>query len=346
MILVFEEKEIREKFEREIKDASIYHKEEAEYWGGEEYSRKIMLPFYRNIFRKNVAQRAIEYEHVILDCDPYITSEKCPIIYITNIVGGNNEAFGQLFVKYAGSVEATMEEAKKRMQAWLAEYGEGRREVDFYQDFLEVSITRMPKKIRIVGMERANGTYVAVVITDFHEEMTENIKQSINDIENAGYVVFVDDDVNSGYFNFFDNYYNLLEADSMESFLDVCKTLKERNERVIYEIKLLDDIMKNDLNEWKHHIQENISFNHMKDSANDNYNKIPDGVIEIHGKEVSEEIQLCSLGIEAGAHDVVLLKKVLVYLQEQITKYDSDILVKMYFKNEMSLEELLPKNGC
>ena len=60
MILVFDDKKIHEKFEKELKGAFIYHRDDAEVFesgvSSEDYMNRMFIgasiPFYMEIFRK------------------------------------------------------------------------------------------------------------------------------------------------------------------------------------------------------------------------------------------------------------------------------------------------------
>ena len=95
-----------------------------------------------------------------------------------------------------------------------------------YRDFLAVSVSRVPDKLRIIAVERLLGQYVAGVNVDFSEETIPNISQCIKDTEEAGYAVFVDDRVGLGFFNIEDYYYIVLEAESTDKFIDLCNRRK------------------------------------------------------------------------------------------------------------------------
>lgn len=352
MILVFEDKNLYEKFGKEIKGACIYHKADSEVFGAgvssEDYVNRAFIgasiPFYAEIFRKQVARNAVDNDIVLLDCSPRIPEEvkKCPVIYITERTEGNDEEFGQLPVKYAGSVEATMIAAKEKMKYWLDKYGENRSEKDYYRDFLEVSVSRVPDKLRIIAVERLLGQYVAGVNVVFSEETIPNISQCIKDTEEAGYAVFVDDRVGLGFFNIEDYYYTVLEAESTDKFIDLCNSLKEENETLIQELQTIRNAVKENVEAWKTEIYRTIYLKHADDSKGKNYNKIPKGYIKIHYNSAHCELGLEKLGIEAEVDDVVFLSKVLEYLEKELTRLGGNVRVEMYFYQRVNMEDLLP----
>lgn len=351
MILVFEDKNIHDKFEKELKGAYSYHRADAEIFGAdvssEDYVNRMYIgasiPFYKEVFRKHVAQSAIDNEFVILDSGPSIPNEvkKCPVIYITDRTEGNDEEFGQLPVKYAGSVEATMIAATEMMKYWLDKYGENRSEKDYYRDFLEASIARVPEKLRIIAAERIRGEYVAGVIVDFSDDTIKKIKKCIHDTEEAGYKVFVDERVDAEFFNIEDYYYTVIEAESMDSFIEVCNTLEERNDNLIKDINTLRDAVEKNVEDWRMYIYDTIYLKHVDDSKGKNYNKIPDGYIQIYYNSAYCELQLEELGIEVEVDDVVYLKKVLEYIEKELTKIGGDVRVEMYFYGDEKMEDLL-----
>ena len=249
MILVFKEKSIREKFEKELKGACIYRRLDSEIFGAgvssEDYMNRMFIGasilFYKEVYRKQVAQNAMDIEIVILDSGPSIPDEvnKCPVIYITDLTEGNDEEFGQLPVKYTGSVGGTLQVAREMITYWLNKYGEGRSERDFYQDFYEESIKRVPKQLRVIAAERVYGEFVAGVNVEFNDDTIPSISALISDTEKAGYKVFVDDRTNSGCFNVEDLYYTVVWAESEEGFLEVCNSLEARNEEIIRNNKIV-----------------------------------------------------------------------------------------------------------
>lgn len=353
MILVFDDKKLYEKFGKEMKGACIYQKKDSEVFGegvsSEDYVNRACIgasiPFYVEIFRKQVAQKAIDNDVVLLDCDPNIPGEvkKCPVIYITERTEGNDEEFGQLPVKYAGSVEATMIAAKEKMKYWLEKYGENRSEKDYYRDFLEASVSRLPDRLRIIAVERLMGQYVAGLIVDFSEENIPNISKCIEDTEKAGYAVFVDDRVDVGFFNIEDYYFTVLEAESTDKFIDLCNTLKEENERVIRDIKTIRNAVDKNVEEWKKEIHDKIYLKHEGDPNRKNYNKIPRGYIRMSYNLGDCELTLDKLGIKAEIDDVVFLKMALEYIEKELKKLGGNVTVEMYFYGQENMEDLLPK---
>lgn len=347
MILVFEDKKVREKFERRLKEACVYHRIESEIFGedvsSEDYMvRRIIgssIPFYKEIFRKNVAQKALSNEVLILDSDPCIPESvnKCPVIYITDRTRGNDEEFGQLPVKYAGNVESTMEEAKRMLGYWLDKYGNGRREQDFYHDLLDAAMELVPKKLRLIACERLHGNYAAGVTVDFCDRNFTAIINCINEVKAAGYRVFVDDKV-GGYFNVEDYYYTILEAGDMESFLEVANTLKDKNDDLIKNKTTLMKAVDDRTERWILEIYENIYLDHIKDNVG--YVKIPEGYFQIYYENVSYDLRLEKLGVEVHKDDVVFLKKVIDYLQEDLMNLDGEVCIRMYFYGGEILDEL------
>ncbi len=352
MIFVFEDKMIHEKFEKELKGAFIYHRKDSEIFGSEVSSEDYMnrmfigasIPFYLEIFRKEVAQGAIDNEFVILDCDPSIPDEvkKCPVIYITERTEGNDEEFGQLPVKYAGSVEATIVAASEMMKYWIDKYGENKSEKDFYRDFLNASIARVPDKLRLIAAERVQGEYVAGLIVDFSDENIEKIEKCIHDTEAAGYKVFVDEKIDAGFFNIEDYYYTILLAESMDSFIEVCDTLAERNYSLIKDLQTIRSAVNNNAEDWKMDIFYNIYQKHEKEAEGKSYNKIPAGYIQIYYNSAYCELRLEKLGIEEEVDDVVFLSKVLDYIAEKLSRLGGTVRVGMYFYGNEKMENLLP----
>lgn len=350
MIFVFEDTAIREKFETELVGACICHSIDSEIFGdsvsSEDYMNRMAtgysIPFYKEIFRKQVALHAIENEYVILDCDPDIPDEvkRCPVIYITDRTEGNDEAYGQLPVKYSGIVENTVKSAIAVMNNWLEKYGIGRAEKDFYRDFLEVSQARVPQKLRLIACERVYGEYVAGVIVDFNDENIANIEKCIQTVRNAGYYVFVDANIDSHIFNINDNYYTILEAKDMDSFLDIANSLQDKNDSLIKDIKTLRDAIQNNIEMWKLDIYHNIYLKY--DEEPNDYNKIPEGYIQIYYNNAYCEICLEDLGIEVGIDDVVFLSKVLDFIKEKLAGLGGNIRIGMYFYGGKKLQELLP----
>ena len=352
MILVFEEKDVREKFEKELKGACIYRRIDSEVFGSEVSSEDYMnrlfigpsIPFCKEVFRKHVAQNALDHEFVILDCDPSIPDEvyKCPVIYITDRTERNDEAFGQLPVKYQGSVAETIEVAKDTIANWEEKHGEGKKDRDYYQDFLEVSLKRVPKQLRIIAAERLHGEYVAGVNVDFRDDTIGSIKSLISKAQEENYAVFVDDRTDAGYFNIEDYYFTVVWANSEADFLDVCNTLEEKNENLIKDIKTIRSAVDDNVEEWKMDIYHSIYLDHVKNAADKNYKKIPAGYIQIYYNSAYYELRLEKLGIEEEVEDVVFLKRVLKFIRKRLVKLGGKVQVKMYFYGNEKLEDLLP----
>lgn len=353
MILVFEEKSIREKFEKELKRACIYRRLDSEIFGdgvsSEDYLNRMFMgtsiPFYKEVYRKQVAQNAIDNEIVILDCDPSIPDEvnKCPVIYITDRTEGNDEEFGQLPVKYTGSVSGTLQAARVMLTYWVNKYGEGRSERDFYQDFFKASVNRVPKQLRIIAAERIHGEFVAGVNVEFKDDTIPSISALISDTEKAGYRVFVDDRTNAGFFNIEDFYCTVVWAESEEAFLDVCNSLEERNENLIRDNKAIRTVVDENVEGWKMDIYHTIFLEHEKESSEKNYKKIPSGYIQIYYNSAYYELQLERLGVEVEVDDVVFLNKVLEYIKEKLIEFGGTVRVGMNFYGNEKLENLLPK---
>lgn len=169
MILVFDDVNVREKFEKELSEAVIYHRLDSEVFGDgvshEDYVNRMFIgasiPFYKEVFRKNVAKRALENE------------------------------YGQLPVKYLGTIEDTIKQAEDTISQWLGKYAEGHTEQYFYQNFYDVSAARVPEKIRLVAVERIQSEYVAQVNVDFDDENIEDIMKCIELVEKRQAVKFL-----------------------------------------------------------------------------------------------------------------------------------------------------------
>lgn len=352
MILVFDDKMIYEKFAKELKGAYIYHRDSAEIFGSdvssEDYMNRLLIgasiPFYREIYRKQVAQGAIDNEFVLLDSSPGIPDEvkKCPVIYITERTEGNDEEFGQLPVKYAGSVEATLIAAREMMKYWIDKYGENRSEKDFYKDFLNASVARVPDKLRIIAAERVQGAYVAGVTVDFTDDNIMQIKKCIHDTEKAGYAVFVDEEANASHFRIEDYFYTVLEAKTMDSFIELCNTLEERNNNIVKDYQTIKTFVKNSTEEWRMDIYHTIYLEHEREAEGKDYKKIPAGYIQIKYNSSGCDLRLEELGIEEGIDDVVFLSKVLYYITEKLTILDGNVEVGMRFYGNEKMEQLLP----
>ncbi len=355
MIFVFQDKEIREQFEKELEGAAICRRADSDVFGSdvssEDYVERALtgasIYFYKDIFRKRVAQSAIDNDHVILDCDPHIPDDvkKCPVIYITDRTEGNDEEFGQLPVKYAGSVRATVKASAETLQYWIDKYGEGRSEKDFYKDFLEASTKRIPDKIRLIGAERLHGTYVAGAIADFDESKISAIEKCIRDTKKEGYAVFVDARTDCGFFNIEDIYYDVIWADSPEDFINVCNTLEARNDKHYQDLQALDKAIKENCETWEKEIYNNILLKHREEVRQDWHKKskrIPSGYIQIYYEETYQELHLEKLRIIVSYDEVAFLKKVLDYLKEELERIlDGTVRLDMYFYDDYTLEGLL-----
>ena len=351
MILVFQDKNIREEFESKLEGACVYRRIESELFGDkvstEDYVNRALygasIPFYKEVFRKRVAQNAIDHEYVILDTDPSIPDEvaKCPVIYITDRTEGNDEEFGQLPVKYAGSVEKTMEAADEMMRYWLDKYGEGRAEKEFYKDFLDAAIARIPEKIRIIAVRRLADEYVAGVVVNFDDENVKEIEELISKVEEEfNLAPFVDSDIDR-HFNIEDYYFTILWGDSPEQFLEICRDLRETNEKHREEVITIYELVDNNAKSWAEEMYHTIYQEHIKEK--NDYKKIPSGYIQIFYKTAYKELCFWELGIEEEKDDVVFLTKVLEYLGKKLTEALGETFeLRLYFYGGEKLKDLLP----
>ena len=352
MILVFDDVNVREKFEKELSEAVVYHRLDSEVFGDgvshEDYVNRMFIgasiPFYKEVFRKNVAKRALENEYVILDCDPNIPDgvEKCPVIYITDRTEGNDEEYGQLPVKYLGTIEDTIKQAKDTISQWLSKYAEDHTEQYFYQNFYDVSAARVPEKIRLVAVERIQSEYVAQVNVDFDDENIEDIMKCIELVEKeTGCKIFIDEDIDR-HFNIEDYYYSILYADDMESFIELARSLEEKNNTLIRDLGCVRNAIEENLENWKQIIYHEIFLKHnVKDH---DYVKIPAGYFQIYYESAYVELRLEKLVIEVEEDDVVFLNKVIRFLEKELSSLGGTVKIQMYFYGHENLEEMLDKS--
>ena len=244
MIIVIENESILDMFAKELK-VNVIRKNDSEIFGDEVSSEDMInralmgasIPLYLEIFRKNVAEEACSSKFAIVDSDPCIPKEikKCPVIYVTDENSPCDETVGQIPVEFQGDVQKTLSLAEEKLHNWISKFGEGKDEKDYYKEFYDYSIGKVPDQVRIVVVENLLTPYAAYVNVPMEEENKDYIQSKIDEIKEKGYGVFVDGDIDAKSFHIEDYYFNMLKADSLEGLYDFCDYLKERNDAFIRE---------------------------------------------------------------------------------------------------------------